>query len=232
MQRPTEDPTPANHGYENHPAFGMATANRLSYGGRGAVLFDSDILHNRTIRITISTAERKRDLNRDWVHANRTLVEIEMSEAQWAGFVSSIGTEGVPCTVRVTPEHWTGVPDLPYDPRLALSMHEVRTAAQAVFAETQEALIAYQETLKTGTAKEKRDALRHLEMTLGNAAPNMEYAADTLAEHAENVVEKARADVEAMVIQKALQLGLDPAVASGIVAIGDVEPHALGPGDD
>jgi len=39
----------------------------------------------------------------------------------------------------------------------------------------------------------------------------MEFAASSLAKHSENVVQKARADIEAMVISKAQQIGLDPA---------------------
>ena len=34
---------------------------------------------------------------------------------------------------------------------------------------------------------------------IANAVPNVDYAARQLAEHAENVVEKSRADIEAMV---------------------------------
>jgi hypothetical protein len=39
---------------------------------------------------------------------------------------------------------------------------------------------------------------------------NMTFAAKSLSEHAENVVQRARADVEAMVLAKAAQLGLEP----------------------
>lgn len=38
----------------------------------------------------------------------------------------------------------------------------------------------------------------------------MSYAAKSLSEHAENVVQRARADIEAMVVSKAEQLGIDP----------------------
>lgn len=42
-------------------------------------------------------------------------------------------------------------------------------------------------------------------------SPNVAFAARSLNEHAENVVQRARADIEAMVLSKATQLGLDPA---------------------
>jgi hypothetical protein len=38
----------------------------------------------------------------------------------------------------------------------------------------------------------------------------MEFAAQSLSEHAENVVQRARADIEAVVMVKAQQLGLNP----------------------
>jgi hypothetical protein len=53
--------------------------------------------------------------------------------------------------------------------------------------------------------------MRHLKAMIDNAPSNMEYAAVSLSEHAENVVQKARHDIEAMVVNKAQQLGIDPA---------------------
>lgn len=93
---------------------------------------------------------------------------------------------------------------LNYEPRLAETMDEVGNAATKALEEIQSAFAAY---------KENRTAAnrRNLEATIRNAAPNMTYAAKSLSEHAENVVQRARADIEAVVVAKAEQLGIDPA---------------------
>ena len=186
--------------YESNPAFGMIGAYRTSVGPPGAALFDSDIRHHHTVVLRIEHAERKRDLHRDWIHGRNQIIEVEMSEAQWASFVSSMNTSGVPCTLRrIQGEE---IPRIEYAPRLEASMAETRRAADDAFAEIKEALAAYEE-------KKSAENLRTLRARINNAAPNVEFAGKSLAEHAENVVTKARADIEAMVADHAARLELE-----------------------
>lgn len=194
-------------GDEEHPAFGMISAVRMS-STPGASLFDSDLRHNRTVRVTIHTATRKRELKHDFIHPERQIVEAEMSEAQWAAFVSSVGTSGVPVTLR----HVAGqghLPEIPFEPRLALSMAEVHSAAEAAFARIREAQAEVDRLAKTGTAKEKREAANHLRNVIGGATSNVDYATSQLTKHAENVVTKARADIEAMAAQHVERLAVE-----------------------
>jgi len=218
MHEPTE-PTVNEHGAETHPAFGMISAHRIS-STPGQVLFDSDITHQHTVRISVQRATRGRDLHRDWIHeTGRDLIEVELSEAQWASFVSSMNTSGVPCTLRKTESDWN-LPGLVYDPRLALSMAETKDAADRMFRQAQAALEAYEQAVADkAPAKERAAKLRELRTALNNAEPNVTYAAKSLSEHAENVVQKARADIEAMVGAEAHRLGLEAGQAQGLLEL-------------
>jgi hypothetical protein len=201
MSREITEPTTNKHGDEVHPSFGLISANRVSAGPPGVSLFDSEIRHQHFITVRIATASRKRDLNRDWLHRDEEFVEIEMSESQWASFVSSMNSgSGVPCTITRREDDLM-VPSAPYVPRMEHSMNEVRGAAQDAMERVKEAFAAY---------KEKKNAanLRDLEIAVGHVEPNMVFAAESLTEHAENVVQKAKADIEAMVTARAQQLGL------------------------
>lgn len=132
-----------------------------------------------------------------------------MSEAQWASFVSSMNTTGVPCTLRRTENDWR-VPELPYQPRLAESMGEVKDAAVKAFGPIREAMAAYEKALEDkAPAKVRNAALRNLHFKIENSGGNMHFAAKMLVEHTENVVQKARADIEAMVLAEAMRLGLE-----------------------
>jgi hypothetical protein len=214
-RRPVEEPTVGEHGYEHHPAWGLLGASRVA-STPGSVLFDSDIRHGHSVIIRLSTAGRKRDLHSDRLHAVRRVFELEMSEAQWASFVSTMNSgDGVPCTIRETPGV-RDVPAVPFEPRLQESMAEVRTKADDVVATIQAAFDAYAE-------KKTVANLRSLQAAINNAAPNVEFAAKSLSEHAENVVQRARADIEAMAIQQAELRGLEP---------GDIGVAALTAGDE
>lgn len=200
MARENEPPTRNERGDEVHPAFGMIRASRVTGGNKS--LFDSDIQHNHYVILEISTASRKRDLNTDWIHPGRHVIEVAMSEAQWASFVSSMNTSGVPCTLEFIAGDGD-LPGLPFDSRLQLSHDETRAAAQRAFEHIKEAFAAVEE-------KPTKANIRSLRSAIENAPANVEFAAKSLTEHAENVVQKARADIEAMVTQKAAQIGLDP----------------------
>lgn len=196
-------PTKGEDGDERHPAWGMIGASRVQVGPPGATLFDSDIRHGHTIIIRLGMASRRRDLNRDWLHREDEFLEVELSEAQWASFVSAMNTgNGVPCTIRRR-EGEINVPGVSYEPRLQESMDETRGAAEKAFEEVQAAFEQYE-------AKKNAANLQRLKYAIKNAPSNIAFAGESLVEHAENVVQKARADVEAMVVSKAAQLGLDP----------------------
>lgn len=188
---------------ETHSAFGMISANRLQ-STPGAVLFDSDIQHQNTVVVSISRAERERDLNRDWIHPSKELIEVQMSEAQWASFVSSMNTVGVPCTLL----HVGGerADNLEFAPRLEQSMRETHEAAERAFGGIQEALRIFEDA---APGKGRAEALGGLKAAINNAVPNVDFAGKSLSEHAENVVQKARADVEAIILQKATQMGIE-----------------------
>lgn len=188
-------------GSETHPAFGMISAVR-TMSSHGATLFDSEIKHRQYITVKIQTATRRRDLNHDWIHSERNVVEINLSEAQWAAFVSSMNSSGVPCTLgRVGNE--MDRPEMPYEPRLQQSFDYAHEAAAGMFDRAKAALDAVEE-------KPTKANIRALRTILDNSAPNVDYATKTVAEHVENTVVKARADIEAMVAQHADHLALEP----------------------
>lgn len=203
MPRPDEvEPTLDEYGHETHPAFATIGVTRGSVSPPGASLFDSEILHQNVMTLRISTATRKRDLHRDWVHSDKVLVEVAMSEAQWASFVSSVGLgNGVSCTLSYTKEDGL-LPGLPYSPRMQQQVDETRNAAVAAYAKVMEAFAKVQE-------KPTKGNLRDLEIALSHVGPNVAFATKMLAEHVETTVQKARADIEAMVAQHAATLGIE-----------------------
>jgi hypothetical protein len=184
------------HGDETHESWLLIGADRVQ--SSGTWLFDSDIRHQHYVVVTITRCTRKRDLHRDWLHSTEQLLEMFMSMAQWGAFVSSFGDGGgVPATLG-----WlTGVgmvPGAPVESRLMESHAEVRGAANKAFDGVQKAFERL-EALYDAKAgrRELTEAMRTLHYAIQNAPANVEFAAKSLTEHTENVVAKARADIEA-----------------------------------
>lgn len=192
-------------GTESHESWLLIRANHVST--TGARLFDSEITHQHYVQVTVSRATRTRDLYRDWLYDRQTLIEIDMSEAQWGAFVSSFGSSGVPATLS-----WFDGALVPrpvaVDSRLGKSHDEVRAAAERATAAVRAAQAAVDEAFERGAGKkEMRDLLRALRNATDNLPSSMEFAAKSLTEHTENVVTRMRSDVEGMAL-RAQQAGI------------------------
>lgn len=207
---------------ETHPAFGVAIVTRGQ--GTPRTLFQSDLQHNETITLRIETAERDRDLHRDWVHPRESIVEVEMSLAQWGALVSSIGLgSGVPVTIRSRESLWD-VPLLPYEPRIAENIAETRAVVADLLENAKRTLIDLDSAIegKQGV-KAVRDALRQHAASLANAESNAAFAVKSLKESAESVVAQARADIESQIMQAQIVAQSQASIEAPSFTVGELE---------
>lgn len=188
---------------DTHPAFGVAVVSRPV--STGTTLFQSDLQHKEFIRLTIGHAERVRSLNSDRVHETGQVIEVDMSLAQWGSLISSIGIgSGVPVTIRRTTEGAT--PDLPYEPRIAENLAEVRNSVKAALSEVDDSLEFLEEVIESkGGIRAVRDALRTHKAKVANAPANAEFAVKQAAKAAEKITHQAKTDIESHVLN-AIQL--------------------------
>lgn len=190
---------------ESHPSFAVAIVNRVS-SNPGAPMFQSDLLHQQYISLKIETATRSRDLNHDWVHPRDGLIEVRMSLSQWGALVSSMGIgSGVPVTLTWK-ENGGRIPEPPYEPRMQESLVEVDGAVEKLLADAQESYEVLADAIENKKGvKAIREALRTHGFRLSNAKGNARFAVKSLTSAAEKVVNHARADIEASILN-AIQL--------------------------
>ena len=203
---------------ETHPAFGLATVTRQT--GSARALFQSDIEHRDTIVLSLATASRRRDLSQDRVYPETELVEIEMSQAQWAQLISSIGLgSGVPVTIRRRIDIDSTVPEIPFTPRIAENMTEVEQSVTASLTRIAATVDALEAVLPARSSKAVRDALWNIRRAIDGAPRHARFAVSSLKEAAENVQGQVIADLETHVLRVAHQLGVDvdtlPTIAPG-----------------
>ena len=178
---------------ESHPAYAQIVANRVS---GGAYLYGSDFRHQHYITLQIHDSELHRNLSGDRPMAHRRLIEIAMSEAQWATFVSSLNQGGgVQCTLEFTPEAEI-VPGIapPKDRKLQFSREMTERFDMAVRALK---VLAAQIDESPLSGKKKKELRSQLQMAEMNLAPNMDFVAKQFDEHMERTVEKAKSEVNA-----------------------------------
>lgn len=177
----------------NHPAFGQISVSRISAGGAGVNLYDSDFGHNSFVRIEIKHSELHRSLSRDWHHARGEIVHLDMSESQWATFVSSFNQgSGVPCTLG-----WIvgegQIPGIPAFDRTEVFKKEMRET-------TEEAVKGIKDLIdlvgESGLSKKKQEEiLRSAQKALRTLTSSIPFVQDQFDEHVEMTVERGMQEI-------------------------------------
>lgn len=208
---PTKGPGGRDEEKLTHPAFGQIGIFRTS--GK-THLYGSDFDHQYVITLRIHTSELHRHLSTDWHHGGKELVEVQMSEAQFATMLTSMnmGT-GSPCTIRRIGDQF--MPQLP-DPRSRSEQfgEEFRESVQESV-QTLDDLIADIDTL--GISKKKADELKlRLRVARERVTGSATFVADRFEEHMEETVELAKVEVHGYA-QHVLQ-------RAGVAAIAAADP--------
>lgn len=188
-----------------HPAFAQIRASRVS--GGNTRLYDSDFTHNHYMTITIRRSELHRDLSRDWHFGKNEIIEVALSEAQWATFVSSpnIGS-GVPCTLQRLQGEGV-IPSLPPRDLSATFKKEVDTDMKEAV-EFLDALSA--DIAKSGLSGKKINALNgQVRMARMRITSSLDFVASQFSEHMETTTEKAKQEVHGYVLSTIQRAGIE-----------------------
>lgn len=185
------------HGHEEHPSFGVVRLNRTTCHPARR-LFDSSIGHPQYVSLEIARAERIRELHHDRIYGELTpLLSLSMSLTQWGAMVSSFGEgSGTPVTLD-----WVDgmpMPEAEHESRLAVTAREVHEQSRKASEDVQLAVDAVVAAFEERAGRrDMGQVISRLTAVVRNLPSNMKFAADSLTEHAEDVVAKAKADIEA-----------------------------------
>lgn len=187
---------------EDHPAYGMIGMNRIT-SAPGSFLAGSDFRHGSFIQIKVHHAHVTRGLSQDYWRADRRILELNLSEAQWATFISQQGMgDGVPCTLAMVPDPEAAHFNVP---SLSMPVDRREQLSDEVQGTLRDALVHLDEALATaGTAKAKA-AIR---MAKQEIEANLTYVVKSFDKHAERTVERAKAEVHGYVTGAIQRAGL------------------------
>lgn len=216
MARNEQQPVATDNGREGtrytHPAFGQISASRVS----GAVnLYGSDFVHNHFVAIRVQRSELNRDLSRDWHFQREEVVELYLSEAQWATFVSSMNVGGgVPCTLQRI--EGVPMPSIPFRAQHDDFKAELNGTVDGLLTRIDETIREMKEGIGASLSNKKRDELLYgLTRLRQDVASNIPFVAKSFGEHMEQSVEKAKIEVNAYVQAMVNRAGLEALAASG-----------------
>lgn len=197
-----------------HPAFAQISASRVT---GGAVLYGSDFQHQHFVTIKIKQSQSHRSLSRDWHNAGEEYIEVALSEAQWAAFVSSMNVgSGTTCTLtRRNREMIPSLPD-PVSRRDQFNGEVSETLRDAIKA--LDKLTDDIDALKL-SEKQKGELRGRVETARREIGSNVPFVLKQFGEHVEHTVEKAKVQINAYATATVMR--------AGIAALNGHELHAI-----
>ena len=188
---------------ETHPAMGQIRLGR--WQGSGNRMFGSDFLHRVGITVTISRAERNRSLSNDWYHGREEIISIDLTEAQWATLVSSVGVgEGVPCTILHVEGKQKPRIAAPKESRVKQFGDEMKRRFDGI----RETIGNLRQRITEG--KGGKESLKLLDSIEQAAVSNSTFTAEQFDRHMEKTVEKAKVEIHAYGNRLGLKAGPAP----------------------
>ena len=187
-----------------NPAYGFISMSRVS-GGSGR-LFMSPLRHENRISIIIGEAEHARSLNTDTHYAGRQIIEVQMSEAQFAQFITnSMSHAGAPCTI--TRNNGKMIPPLEdvqlTSDRYYKEAQKMAEDAIKAVADARQKIGEIAAALPKKKQEEIMGRLNALEMTLSYRMP---WIVQMHHEHMDKVANLAKIEIEAYLSRAQTQL--------------------------
>lgn len=177
-----------------HPAYGFIKLSRTQ-GGSG-LLFMSPLRHDHRITIVVGEAEQVRNNNYDTYFPLRHLVEIDMSEGQFAQFIcNAYSSQGAPCTIRRTEMGARAPIEVP-QLKSERYRDEAKATAQAAIDELRQ-LKAKLHVLAAKLPQKSRDEIdRAVDSTTMKLSDHLPWIVQMMHEHMDKVVDAAKVEIE------------------------------------
>lgn len=192
-----------------HPAYGMISYGRVN--GR-TKLVGSELQHQNFIHLEIETAKKWRNHHSDKFYADKTVVEIYLTEQQWATFISSPNTSGVPCTFRRKPasNEFIQIPSLEEEDKHELAKQELKEYAKEISKDLVDEVIKLKKLLTNPTVKKTELAaiVKALDLAVQGINSNMPFHVDQHKEFMEENLSSAKSEIEGYINNKIYSLGL------------------------
>ena len=204
-----------NEKTRNEDYMGMVSWSK-SYNASPRNLFGTEIKTDNPITLKISKAEETRDLSRNWYHSLGQIVEIEMSPIQWAEFLTSGNTSGVPCTIR-----YIGGQRMS-DPKETEIFNDYNEEVEEHFDKFKE----IEDVVKSAIDSKKPMGLKDLSSLLNkihNAIAKVDFVRDSFKEDMGKIVGKAKAEFNAYVENRIHEIGIEELKKENIKFLEDKE---------
>ena len=175
--------------------YGMIQVHRTN--STGTHLVGSDIEHQQFITLKISKAIYERNLKNDWWFDRDNIIEVSMTLSQWAEFISSPNTSGVPCTIdQIQGRCLWKEEEVPFVDKIKLHDDEYKRHWTENIKELKNLVWNLSQSFENKESrKTQRELIHELELLINNFIPNERFAINEFEEHIERRVNQAKTEI-------------------------------------
>jgi hypothetical protein len=195
--------------FETHDSWGMVGIYHQQHNGRQ--LFGSDVTNCNTLCLRIKTARCSRELGRDWIMGDKTLIEITLSANQFADLLTNANVgDGVPCTI----EYVMGkglIEYQPQKPKLEIIEEERDALAEKALSDINSSIAIVKELIEKKKLSKTmgEELLFNMNRALSSlAGGGKEFYKKQAKREVENMVVEAKRQVQSYVDNKIYSTGL------------------------
>lgn len=170
--------------------------------GSSRPMFGTEIRVSNPVTLSISHAEEKRNLSKNWYCRRGQIVEVEMSPVQWAEFLTSGNTEGVPCTIKYIGGQKMSEPD---DSKMREQYDKELNESFKAFSEIEDTV---KSAIDSGKSMGKK-SLENLLWKIHRAVADSDFVRKSFKEDMDKIVTKAKAEFNAYIENRMYQIGAD-----------------------
>lgn len=193
----------------DHESYGMIGITHTSCS-KGVPMFGSSIKHDRWITLRIKRANVERDLNHEWYHGKETLIEVSLSAAQFAQFITTpnIG-DGIPCTIKKVGTKRMEEP--PYRGQNEMFNQELQEDFKKAMADSDSLISEAEEMLLSKgpmNVSDKKKLHRKLFKLVQHIKANMPFLHKQFTRSMDKTVSVAKAEIEEFYTSAVRRLGI------------------------
>lgn len=189
---------------EKHPSYATLQFSRVTSSGVKP-LFGSSIKHRDTIVMRVRKASLCRHLNEDYIFGDKEIIEVEMSQSQFAEAITSMNMgSGIPVTLTYTQVEGV-IEDCPYfDKRMQFENEfadknkKQNELASSLIKETQKLF----EEKKTFNKSDKENIINMLYKLNQEIGSNTEFMYKQFNEQMDKTTLEAKGEIEAFMQNK------------------------------
>jgi hypothetical protein len=190
-----------------HESFGMV---RISHRRGETELFGVDYPQQHFMALEVSTGKIERNLSGHWFYPQKLVLEINLSEVQFARLVSSPNTRGVPCTIRH--RHVGDFKKMESPPEHMATADtwkkEIKGTARRIGSNLDHVRKLVDEMqYKAPTKAQLKEVAHWLQQTQQAIESDMPFVAGRMEEQVDEGVNNAKAEVDAYIAMQLQELG-------------------------